>query len=69
MTFGIRDFLVQGEGTVYVLTPQTKAAKQWVRDRIEDGVWYGRGVAVEHRYIDPIVDGIRESGLTVRVCR
>lgn len=61
-----RDFTIAGEGTVFVLTPHTKEARDWIVERISDEhqVWSG-GIVVEHRYILDIVDGIRNDGLSI----
>ena len=61
------DFNVIGEGSVFLLYPVTSEAKDWVRDNIAaDALYFGPSVAVEHRFISDIVDGIRADGLTVQ---
>lgn len=60
------DFTVTGDGSLYILTPNTPAAEEWVDEHIpQDSMWFGTGVAVEHRYIGPIVEGIVADGLSV----
>lgn len=60
------DFFIQNEGTLYLLIPVTTEAKTWASDNLpEDAPRLGQNVAVEHRYILSIVDGIKDSGLTV----
>lgn len=61
------DFEVQNHGSIFILTPCTEAADQWVNDHIpEDApMWGPNGIAVEHRYIADIVAGIQNDGLTV----
>ena len=60
------DFILSGGGSVYILTPQTDAARAWVDEHIpEDAQWFGRGVAIEHRYVDAIVAGIIADRLEV----
>jgi hypothetical protein len=60
------DFQVSGGGTLYMLTPLTRRAKTWTDDHLpEDRQTLGSGIAVEHRYIGDIVDGIRNDGLSV----
>lgn len=63
------DFNVTGEGswtTVYLLTPNTPAAREWVADNLPfERTTLGASIAVEHRYIAPIVEGIMNDGLTV----
>lgn len=60
------DFSVSGGGTIFLLTPNTPEAEAWVEEHLpEDRQTLGKGIAVEHRYIGGIVDGIRDDGLTV----
>lgn len=61
------DFTVYGLGTsVVLLTPHTRAARRWVRTNLPaDALTLGRGIAVEPRYVAPILDGITTDGLTV----
>jgi hypothetical protein len=60
------DFTVTGEGTVYLLTPKTEAAQDWVEENLpKDATIFGRAIAVEHRYIQSIIGGIAADGLTV----
>lgn len=60
------DFLVYGGGSLYMLLPKTQPAKDWVREHLPaDALTLGRAIAVEHRYINPILDGINDAGLVV----
>lgn len=61
------DFRVSGGGSLYILSPLTEAARDWVAEHIgDDAQTFGGGIAVEHRYIGDIVDGIQCDGLTVQ---
>jgi hypothetical protein len=64
----IPDFTVQNEGTIYILYAQTDAARAWVNEHLptDRTTWGGNGTVIEHRYITDIIDGIKESGLSVR---
>jgi len=63
----VSDFKVSGGGSLYILTPCTDAARDWVSEHIgDDAQTWGGGIAVEHRYIGDIVDGIQNDGLTVQ---
>jgi hypothetical protein len=55
-------------GTVSLFMPVSDGAKVWVTENITDPEtqWLGRCFAVEHRYIDNIVVGIEEAGLTIK---
>lgn len=60
------DFSVSGEGSVYLLTPNTPRAEAWAAEHLpSDAQTLGRGIAVEHRYIADIVAGIQRDGLSV----
>lgn len=61
------DFALQNEGTIYLLTPLTDSAKEWVTEHLpEDAQWFGNGVVIEWRYIACIVQGIQDDGLAVQ---
>ena len=61
-----KDFCVQNHGSIFLLIPNTEAAKEWINAHIpEDAPTIGPNIAVEHRYIGDIVDGIVKDGLTV----
>lgn len=59
------DFTVSGGGTLYILTPNTDVAKEWIANHIGEHQTWGGGVAVENRYIGAIVEGARADGLEV----
>ena len=60
------DFVVRGGGSVYLLCPLTDEARDWTKENIpEDAQTLGPNIAVEHRYIEDIVEGIRADGLVV----
>lgn len=65
------DFSLFSEGrfsTVYLLYPVSPAAKQWVRDNIgQDATFFGPSVAIEHRYVGDVIDGIVGDDLTVTI--
>ena len=60
------DFAVQNHGTVYLLEPRTPEADEWITENLpEDVIYLGHMVAIEHRYIGEIVDGIQGDGLSI----
>ena len=60
------DFSLSGGGTVYLLHPHNPDAAAWIENYLpEDAMRLGGGVAIEWRYVDDIVDGIKNCGLTV----
>ena len=61
------DFVISNHGSICLLNPRSKAAKNWVAEHLPDDVQYfGYSVAIEPRYVQPILDGIAEDGLEVR---
>lgn len=61
------DAVVSGGGSVYLVTPLTPVAKRWIRENVQsDAQYLGNGLAVEWRYIEDLVNGMREAGLAVK---
>lgn len=63
------DFTVRDEGSILLLTPRTESARNWIDTHIgpDNGFQpYYPTIVIEPRYLAPILDGIRESGLEVR---
>lgn len=60
------DFSVENHGTIYLLRPRSQAAEAWVDDNLpRDVMYFGDAVAIEHRYIGDIADGIINDGLSI----
>ncbi len=60
------DFSVVDHGTIQLLTPLTTDAEEWVEHHLpDDAATLGPAIAVEHRYIEPILIGIERNGLSV----
>jgi hypothetical protein len=61
------DFTLQGEGTISILIAHTPQADAWVDEHIpEDATRWGlSGVVIEHRYVENIVQGIADDGLSI----
>lgn len=60
------DFVIENHGSLFLLRPISDAADAWVDEHIaEDAPSFGGAVAVEHRFIVAIADGIIADGLTV----
>jgi hypothetical protein len=61
------DFEVSGGGSLFILTPLNSDARQHLEENIsEEAQWWAGGVAVEHRYIQPLVENLRAEGYVVR---
>lgn len=62
-----RDVRVVREGSVWLFTPESDAARGWVEENVplEDWQWLGTGFGVEWRYGPGLVAGMLEAGLVV----
>lgn len=59
------DVWVSNEGSIFLFYPRTEAAAEWFENNVQDDAQYhGKSLVVEHRYVDSIVQGLNESGLT-----
>ena len=60
----IFDFVVRDEGTIWLFTPLTPAAFEFLSEYIQnDAQYFGDSLAVEHRYVYDLLIGLREHGL------
>lgn len=60
------DFEVACHGSIYIFTPLTPAAREWVAEFLpEDAQQWAGGTVVEHRFIADIVQGAQRDGLSV----
>lgn len=58
------DFVVRDEGTIWLFTPLTPAALQFLSEHIhKDAQYFGDSLVVEHRYVYELLLGFREHGL------
>jgi len=52
--------------TIYILVPLSKEAEEWIEENLHYEDWQivgNMGIAIDHRYIDPIVEAMEEEGL------
>jgi len=61
------DILVDDCGSVFMFTPVSILAREWVDENLNlDGwQWQGASFAVEHRFAVPLADGMKSDGLKV----
>ena len=59
------DVLIRNEGSVVMVIPQTEEAKDWVEEHVmlESWQWIGGGFAVGPRYLEGLLEGMREDAL------
>lgn len=60
------DVSLENHGSIVLLRPLTDAAKLWISEKVSgDALWFGGAVAVEPRFVGPIVEGLENDGLVV----
>lgn len=61
------DFDFQDHGSICLLTPVSEVASQWCDEHLpEDAMrWHQFSYVIEPRYVQNILDGIAEEGMTV----
>ena len=59
------DFVFQDHGSVGVLTPMTDAARAWIESNVEVAQTWAKGIAIEARYVGPVLAGLADAGLEV----
>jgi hypothetical protein len=60
------DFMFANHGSVCILIPVSGDAEAWIAENIgSDAMSWGKGVVIEPRYVDPILEGIEEAGMVV----
>lgn len=62
------DIRVRNEGSIIMLDPLTDDAKIWIDENVQVEAYqvFGGSVAVEHRYVDAIIEGAQDAGLVVQ---
>lgn len=59
------DVQVTGGGTAFHVTPISLRARECENVSLENWQWLGGWFGVDHRYIDNLVQGMRDDGLLV----
>jgi len=63
------DFFIENHFSIYLLRPITASARGWLENNLDvAGSFqpYWPTVVIEHRYVDMILEGIRDDGLAVQ---
>jgi hypothetical protein len=61
------DYLVQNHGSIFLVVPQTDAARENLQENAPDEAqFFGGGLVVEHRYILDLVAQLQQEGWAVR---
>jgi hypothetical protein len=60
------DATVENHGSIVLVRPHTRAARDWIRDNVEDTAQYfGQALAIEPRYVAGLVEGMTAAGLVL----
>jgi hypothetical protein len=59
------DFIINDQRTVFSVRPVSDHAREWLDEHVDDdALWFGNSLVVEHRFIEALVDGFSNDGLT-----
>jgi hypothetical protein len=62
----LADVLVRNEGSIFLFTPTTPAAREWISENVQPNTqWFGASLVVEHRYAADLAVGMRADGLVL----
>ena len=59
------DFYVRNEGTIFLFTCNTPAAREWWDENVQCDNYCGSMGVVEHRYASALIEYITEAGFTI----
>lgn len=59
------DVHVVNLGTIFTFEPRTPAARAWIADNVPFATWFGGAMVVEHRFAQPLAEGMLGDGLVV----
>ena len=60
------DVFVSCEGSIFLFTQRTLAAKQWIDENVRpDAQWFGNALVVEWSYAAELAAGMRADGLVL----
>ena len=63
------DFIVEDHGSIVLLTTVTDEASEWADNKLSHAgrsEWCG-AIVIGHQYIGPILDGVKEDGLSFTI--
>lgn len=62
------DVEVDNHGSLFMITPRSDAASKWIVANVgKKAQQWGKAFACEPRYVNDLVDGMREYGLRISV--
>jgi hypothetical protein len=64
------DMSVQDKETIFLFTPETEEAKQWIAEHVKfiegETMYFGEALVVEHRYGADLSAGMASDGLKLQ---
>lgn len=61
------DYTIENHGTIFLVRPQSDAARQHLLDHTpEEAQWFGDALVVEHRYAFDLATQLQTDGWEVR---
>jgi hypothetical protein len=60
------DVLIANEGTLFLFSPLSRAAREWIDEHVQDDAqWFGSALIVEHRYAPGLARGLTDAGFVL----
>lgn len=60
------DVEIANHGSIVLVRPMTDAARAWLAENVStEAIWFGGSLAVEPRYIEPLIEGMKNDDLVV----
>ena len=60
------DFRCENHGSIFLLYPLSRSARSWIEENLpSDAQRFGNAIAIEHRFVWAILEGIQNDGLEV----
>lgn len=66
MSHPTADYIVTNHGSIFLVEPRNDDARSHLVEHVSDEAqWFGRMLAVEPRYVDNLIEGLRNEGYEV----
>jgi hypothetical protein len=59
------NFVLSNHGSLWLMEPMDDDSREWLREHVSEGQWWGGKLVIEPRYVEGLVEGIRADGYTV----
>ncbi len=59
------DYQIENHGSIILVRPLSSACNEWLEENVTtDALYFGPALAVEPRYLEDLIAGMVEAGLT-----